>query len=78
MVFFSEEKWLEDKTQVLSAAINHVERLKMEKEKLSEQRCRTYSPYISSSSLLSSLCHKKQFYLKCFQVVMDTQIPERS
>ncbi|TWW58633.1 centromere protein K [Takifugu rubripes] len=32
-----EEKWLEDKTQVLSAAMNHVERLKMEKEKLSEQ-----------------------------------------
>ncbi|XP_076585196.1 centromere protein K [Chaetodon auriga] len=31
-----EQKWLEEKTQALMAASDHVERLKMEKEKLSE------------------------------------------
>lgn len=59
--FFSEEKWLEDKTQALRAAMNHVERLKMEKEKLSEQRCHTYF-FIFVLLLLSSVsCTIKGF-----------------
>lgn len=37
-VFFSEQKWLDEKEQALMAANGHVERLKMEKEKLSEHR----------------------------------------
>lgn len=36
--FFSEQKWLDEKEQALMAANDHAERLKMEKEKLSEHR----------------------------------------
>lgn len=44
--FFSEQTWLEEKQKVLMAASDHVERLQLEKEKLSEhtwvwQRSRT-------------------------------------
>lgn len=50
--FFSEEKWLNEKTQALKAVTNHVESLKMEKEKLSEQRCCIYSFIFVRSSFL--------------------------
>lgn len=53
--FFSEEKWLNDKTQALRAATNHVERLKMEKENLSDQRCCAYSTTFVPSSVLIHL-----------------------
>lgn len=36
LCFFSEQKWLEEKKQALMAANDHVERLQMEKENLSE------------------------------------------
>lgn len=38
LLFYSELKWLEEKKQALMAANKHVERLQMEKEKLSEHR----------------------------------------
>lgn len=37
-MFFSEQKWLEEKKQALIAAKDHVDRLHMEKKKLSEHR----------------------------------------
>lgn len=36
--FSSEEKWLDEMQQMLMAASDHVERLKIEKEKLSEHK----------------------------------------
>lgn len=36
LMFFSEQKWLEEKKQVLVAVNDHVKRLEIEKEKLSE------------------------------------------
>lgn len=36
--FPSEEKWLDEMQQMLTAASDHVERLKIEKEKLSEHK----------------------------------------
>lgn len=38
LLIFSEQKWLEEKKQVLLVASDHVERLQTEKETLSEHR----------------------------------------
>ena len=37
-MFYSEQKWLEEKKQVLKATSDHVEQVRQEKEKLSEHK----------------------------------------
>lgn len=63
--FFSEEKWLDDKTQALTAVTNHVERLKTERENLSVQRCYACSfVFVSSSVLIHLHFTIKPFFFK--------------
>lgn len=75
--FLSEQKWLDEKQQVLTAASDHVERLKIEKEKLSEHRWVKQITFqiVASSviSLMSCLWRKIQLqqpYEKCLVSVM--------
>ncbi|KAK5899828.1 hypothetical protein CesoFtcFv8_009258 [Champsocephalus esox] len=65
-----EQKWLEEKTQVLIAAKNHVERMQMEKGKASE-----HSILLDTKAQIQKMNVYQQRLMECLSDVLEKHVP---
>ncbi|XP_024861838.1 centromere protein K isoform X2 [Kryptolebias marmoratus] len=65
-----EQKWLEEKKQVLKAAENHIERIKMEKEKLSE-----HNILLDTKEKIQKMKAYQEQLMECLGDVLEAHVP---